>query len=115
MTASPVTSGQVRIPEGTNEVFSRYNQLQKSQGYDLTGYAGTTVMRYVYEVNNYPGATQPVYATVLISKNQVIGGDITDTSAKGQIRGFKRPAEETAPTETQPPTEATQGSNSSAA
>ena len=48
-------------------------------------------MRYVYQVNNYPGATEPVYATVLISKNQVIGGDITDTAAKGVIRGFKMP------------------------
>jgi hypothetical protein len=47
-------------------------------------------MRYVYKVNNYPGATEPVYATVLVYKNQVIGGDITDTAARGKIQGFQK-------------------------
>ena len=95
VTNSPIETGQVRIPEQSSEVFERYNTLQKSQGYDLTVYEGQTVMRYVYQVNNYPGATEPVYATILISKNQVIGGDITDTAAKGVIRGFKMPKTET--------------------
>lgn len=89
--ASPVESGQVRIPEAGSEVFDRYNALQKSQGYDLSEFAGKTVMRYVYKIKNYPGATDPVYATLLIYKDQVIGGDVTDTSAKGVIRGFKMP------------------------
>ena len=87
--ASPKESGQVRIPEPGDPVFDRYNQLQKSQGYDLSAYGGKTVMRYVYKIRNYPGATDPVYATVLIYKDQVIGGDITDTSAKGAIRPLK--------------------------
>ena len=93
VTTSPVESGQVRIPASGNDVFNRYNELQKSQGYDLSAYAGKTVMRYVYQINNYPGATAPVYATLLIYKNQVIGGDVTDTSAKGTIRSFKMPQE----------------------
>lgn len=103
--STPVQTSQVRIPEDTSEAFDRYNTLQKSQGYDLTGYAGKTVMRYVYKINNYPGATEPVYATVLVYKNQIIGGDITDTAAKGQIRGFKMPegTTQTAPSETTPP------------
>lgn len=87
--ASPTESGQVKIPEQPSEVFDRYNQLQKSQGYDLTRYGGKTVMRYVYKVTNYPGATDPVYATVLVYKNQIIGGDITDTSATGVVQGFQ--------------------------
>ncbi len=97
VTTSPAESGQVRIPTGSNEVFDRYNELQKSQGYDLSAYAGKTVMRYVYQVNNYPGATEPVYATLLIYKNQVIGGDVTDTSAKGCIRSLKMPTSDTLP------------------
>ena len=89
--SSPTQSGQVKIPETASEVFQRYNALQKSQGYDLSQYAGKTVMRYVYKVKNYPGATDPVYATLLIYKDQIIGGDVTDTGAKGVIRGFKMP------------------------
>ncbi|MBR4291458.1 MAG: DUF4830 domain-containing protein [Oscillospiraceae bacterium] len=87
--SSPEESGQVRIPEEMSEVFDRYNKLQKTQGYDLSTCAGKNVMRYVYKVKNYPGATEPVYATVLVYKNQIIGGDITDTSAGGKVQGFK--------------------------
>jgi len=107
VTTSPVESGQVRIPSETNEVFDRYNALQKSQGYDLSKFAGKTVMRYVYQINNYPGATEPVYATLLIYKNQVIGGDVTDTSAKGTIRGFKMPQSTQTPQPTPGPTTTT--------
>ena len=107
VTTSPTESGQVKIPANASEVFDRYNQLQKSQGYDLSQYAGKAVMRYVYQVNNYPGATEPVYATVLVYKNEVIGGDVTDTSAAGQIRPFRFPGGETVPTETTQPTEST--------
>ena len=104
VSTSPTESGQVLIPEEQNEIFSRYNALQKSQGYDLTQYAGKTVMRYVYKVNNYPNATEPVYATLLVYKNKVIGGDITDTAARGIVQGFKR-VETTVPTTL--PTEST--------
>ena len=45
VTTSPKESGQVRIPEEMPQVYERYNALQKSQGYDLTQYAGKTVMR----------------------------------------------------------------------
>ena len=105
VTTSPVESSQVRVPEESSEVFDRYNALQKSQGYDLTPYAGKTVMRYVYKINNYPGATEPVYATLLVYKNQIIGGDVTDTSAKGVVRGFAMPkTDATTPSTTVPAT-----------
>ena len=99
---SPTQTSQVKIPDKDGDVFDRYNALQKSQGYDLNNYAGKTVMRYVYEIKNYPGATDPVYATLLIYKDQIIGGDVTDTSAKGAIRGFRMP--ETTPPSTTPAT-----------
>ena len=88
---TPTESSQVRIPQQASDVFDRYNTLQKGQGYDLSAFAGKNVMRYVYQVNNYPGAKAPVYATLLVHKNQVIGGDVTDTTPGGKIRGFKMP------------------------
>ncbi len=103
--ASPTESGQVRIPEQMSEVFDRYNTLQKAQGYDLSTYAGKNVMRYVYKIENFPNATQPVYATILVYKNQIIGGDITDTAAGGKVQGFKMPKQNasTKPTEATAP------------
>lgn len=91
VTPSPAESSQVQIPKGEDPIFGRYNELQKSQGYDLTKYAGKQVMRYVYEIQNYPGAKEPVYATVLVYKDKIIGGDITDTTPGGKIHGFSKP------------------------
>lgn len=107
---SPVESGQIKIPSDSSEVFDRYNTLQKSQGFDLSKFGGKVVMRYVYRIKNYPGATDPVYATLLIYKDQVIGGDVTDTSARGVVRPLKMPdkaLQDTTPStvpETTPPT-----------
>ncbi len=112
VTTSPKESSQVKIPKEPSEVFDRYNQLQKGQGYDLSQYAGKKVMRYVYQVNNYPGAAEPVYATVLVHKNEIIGGDITNTAANGKIQGFQmagsapttpnQPSQPSAPSEASP-------------
>ena len=88
VTASPAESSEVKIPKTTDQVFDRYNQLQKSQGYDLSKYAGKKVMRYVYRINNYPNAQEPVYATLLVYKDKIIGGDITDTTPGGKVQGF---------------------------
>ena len=109
VTPSPAETGQVTIPRESSPVFDRYNNLQKSQGYDLTQFAGKKVMRYVYKVNNYPGATEPVYATLLVYKNKIIGGDVTDTAAKGKIRTFKMP-EGTATVPTTQPSDPTTAS-----
>lgn len=107
---SPKESGQVLIPKEANPVFERYNALQKCQGYDLSKYAGKKVMRYVYTVKNYPGATEPVYATLLLYKNKVIGADITDTAPGGKLRTLEMPKEKarSTPLPTSPvPTEST--------
>jgi phosphoserine aminotransferase len=88
--AAPAESGQVRIPKQSSEVYDRYNDLQKAQGFDLSQFAGKTVDRYVYKVTNYPGATEPVYATLLIYKNKVIGGDIINTAPTGAIQGLQK-------------------------
>ncbi len=88
VTASPAEATEVRIPREADEVFSRYNELQKNQGYDLTKYAGKKVMRYVYQINNFPDAKEPVYATLLVYKDRIIGGDITDTTPGGRVQGL---------------------------
>ncbi len=91
--AEPTQTQKVRIPDAAdNEVFARYNELQRSQGFELADYAGKEVMRYVYEILNYPEADEPVYASVLVCDGYIIGGDITDTAPDGVIHGFAKPS-----------------------
>lgn len=89
--SSPVQTQQVRIPTEVTEVYERYNALQMSQGFDLTQYAGKTATQYVYEIKNYPNAADPVYATLLVYQDRVIGADITNTSADGVVQGLEMP------------------------
>lgn len=91
--AQPKQTQQVKIPDSAeNKVFARYNELQLSQGFDLTKYAGKEATRYVYEILNYPEAEEPVYASILVHDGKIIGGDITDSSPNGLIHGFQMPS-----------------------
>lgn len=94
---SPVETSQVRIPDTESPVFRQYNALQARQGFDLTQYAGKRVMRYVYEITAKPEAKAPVYATLLIYKNKVIGADITDTAPGGKMQPLMQAAREESP------------------
>lgn len=112
--AKPKQAQNVRIPENDdNKVFARYNALQKSQGFDLTKFAGAEVTRYVYEILNYPNATAPVYASVLVHEGKIIGGDITDSAPNGVIHGFQKPS--FSPTEPTDPTDCTVSTETTAA
>lgn len=88
---APLEMQEVRIPTEKNEVFDRYNELQKSQGYDLTEYAGKNVKRYVYLITNHP-EQEDFRATLLVYRGKVIGGDIASTSSGGKMHGFNMPA-----------------------
>lgn len=88
--SSPVETQEVRIPKEQNEIFQRYNELQKSQGYDLSQFAGKTAKRYVYAITNHPDGGN-FYATVLVRDGQVIGGDVASTDMGGKMHGFAKP------------------------
>lgn len=88
---TPTETQEVKIPQEFNNVFTRYNQLQQSQNYDLAPYAGKTVKRYVYAVTNYPDGAQDWYATVLVHNGEVIGGDVSSTRQGGKMHGFAMP------------------------
>ncbi len=101
--AQPKETQTVTIPDTVdNKVFARYNDLQLSQGFDLKSYAGMKATRFVYEILNYPRATAPVYAGVLVYEGHIIGGEITDTSPNGVIHGFRKPGSDT-PADTDSP------------
>lgn len=88
----PLRTQEVLIPKEFTEVYDQYNSLQQSQGFDLLKYRGKRVMQYVYAIENWPEENaDPVYATLLVYKNKLIGGDIS----RGGEDGFLRPLLET--------------------
>lgn len=87
----PVESVEVTLPDDFDRVFSGYNELQKAQGLDLSGYRGKAVTRYTYEVTDYGADGEKVWANLIVFKNRVIAGDICSADPSGFIHGFARP------------------------
>lgn len=88
--ASPTETVEVTIPKEFDKVFAAYNELQKAEGLDLGRYKGKKLMRYTYKVTNYPGYDGDVYASLLIYKNKVVGGDVCSASPDGFAHGFTK-------------------------
>ena len=84
----PVSIEEIVIPQQFNQVYERYNELQKTQGMDLTKYAGKTVKKVVYQITNYQRKDTIVHATLLIYHDKVIGGDISSAELDGFMYGF---------------------------
>ena len=79
---------EVKIPQEFDDVFEKYNEIQKQQGCDLSKYAGKRCKRYTYVIENYPGQAEGVRANILVYKNKVIGGDVCSVELDGFMHGF---------------------------
>jgi len=100
VSSEPTEEVTMKIPTEFDKVMTAYNEIQKTEGLDLSKYKAKEVIRYTYEVTNYPDYDGKVYANVIICKNRVIGGDICSADISGFIRGFTMPEAESAqPTE----------------
>jgi len=88
----PVSVEELIIPEEFDDTYSQYLELQASQGFDLTEYAGKRVKRYTYQVNNYPTGESNIQTGLLIYKNTVIGGDVLSAQLGGFIHGLEMPS-----------------------
>ncbi|MBQ3482547.1 MAG: DUF4830 domain-containing protein [Clostridia bacterium] len=88
--ATPTESTTVTIPREFDKVFAAYNELQRTQGLDLTQYGGKTVERYTYTVTNYEGYEGTVLANLLIYRGRVIGGDVCSAATDGFLHGFSK-------------------------
>ena len=88
----PAAVEDIRLPDTFDASYDEYLSLQKSQGFDLSQYAGKTVKRYTYQVSNYPGLQENIWASLLLYKKEVIGGEIYSNEGDGFIQALPYPA-----------------------
>lgn len=86
--ATPDVAEKVSIPAEFDAIFVTYNDMQKSQGLDLSRYRRKEVDHFRYEITNFEGAEGKVYANLLIYRGKVIGGDISSAAAGGFVYPF---------------------------
>ena len=79
-TDSSEESKEIIIPTRFNDVYNKYNEIQKKQGLDLAEYKGKTAVMYTYHITNY-GDNDNVIANLIVFDGQLIGADLCDTSA----------------------------------
>ena len=88
ITEEPLTVMEVKIPEEFDSIYEEYNNLQKTQGMDLTKYQGKRCKKYQYSVLNYPDRPEHVICTLLVYDGRIIGGDISISGEESFTHGF---------------------------
>ena len=78
----PIETLQFLLPEDLEEPYRSYNELQLSQGFDLTNCCGKQVSRCTYTVTNYPDQAEGVQANLYICEDLPVAGDICSSGAK---------------------------------
>ena len=92
----------VRIPDTFDAAYQSYNELQKTQGLDLTRYQGRKCQLYVYQVRNDPSGETGVTANLVLYRDNLIAADICSEDADGFVRAV---TDRAASDQTQTPSE----------
>ena len=79
----PVTTLQFLLPPQLKGDYVAYNDLQKSQGFDLEACCGKQVTRYTYTVTNYPQRPDGVQLNLYICEDLPVAGDVVCTGTDG--------------------------------
>ena len=77
------------IPKEFNDVWEKYNNLQKENGYDLSLYKGKRCKRYTYLI-----PSQNARANVIVAEGKIIGGDISGITLDGIMIPIKNSEEQ---------------------
>ena len=89
----PIEIRQIAIPQEFDEVYDNYNEIQLSQGYDLTEYAGRSAKRWTYVIRNYPDVSADedyIRINLLVCDGKIIGGDVCSIRLDGFMHGFEK-------------------------
>ena len=89
--SDPLEEETVVIPRKLNGVYKDYNDIQQSQGFDLSKFGGMEAVRYTYKVLNHPDA-KDVVADIIVFRNEVIAADVQSTALDGFMHGLKMPS-----------------------
>lgn len=81
--SEPIETLQFLLPAKLEEPYRSYNELQLSQGFDLSACCGKQIARYTYAVTNYPEQTGDVQANLYICEDTPAAGDVCSSGANG--------------------------------
>lgn len=90
-TSGLISQEQVTLPDSFGPTYESFLSLQEEAGFHLSPYAGKTVTRYTYGIQNYPTGEDNVYADLLVYNRKIVGGDIRTASLDGFMTSLVYP------------------------
>ena len=90
----PLETLQFLLPAHLAEPYVTYNELQKTQGFDLSSYCGKQLSRYTYQVTNYPNRPEGVQLNLYICEDAPVAGDILCPGNDGFQHALEYPESE---------------------
>lgn len=91
----PLSKEEITVPSDFEGAYAEYAELQKSQGFDLEKYKGKPATLFTYQVLNYPDHPENVVATLVVSSDKLIGGDISMAGEGGFTEPLIAPSTQT--------------------
>jgi len=84
--SNPSSLKTQKIPEVFSDVYTNYNEIQKSANFDLSAYKGENCDFYSYKVISFGGKDEEnMFANLIIYKDRIIGGDISSVAIDGKM------------------------------
>ena len=80
-----IQSKKTVIPQEFSDTYEKYNEIQKTAGYDLKKYAGSTVTVYKYKLKD----KENTFLNLIVYNGRVIGGDVSENSINGSMKSLK--------------------------
>ncbi len=85
---APVCEQEVQIPESFDAAYQSYNELQQTQGLDLSGHKGKRATLYTFTVLNHPSGEKGVTANLVVRKKRLIAADVCSAQVDGFLHGI---------------------------
>lgn len=91
VTPEALSVEELKIPDTFDASYDEYLALQTQQGFDLTKYTGKKIKRYTYGITNYSNGNSDMMVSLLVYKNEVIGGEVFNSKTGEVIHGLANP------------------------
>ncbi len=82
----PVETESFSVPENFDRIIAGYNEIQRSQGLDISKYKNKRVTRYTYEAENYLDGGKSAFVNLIVYKGTVIACDVSSTEPGGFVK-----------------------------
>ena len=86
VTGEPSAVENFSVPENFDRIMLSYNEIQKSQGLDITKYKNKKVTRYTYEVEKWGEEETPVFINLVVYRNKIIACDVSSQNPDGFVK-----------------------------